>query len=177
PGRSTLGRRGCDARRGGRRASTARSAPPCRATPKEDWRAATRGPRREMRARRRSTRGPWAGALWSNCDWHPSRVVMSLKALLDLGGRTALVTGGSRGLGLQIAEALCEQGARVALVARKDDELASARKHLADTLGADAITLPCDLSSAAAIAPMVERAQQALGPIDILVNNAGATWG
>jgi gluconate 5-dehydrogenase len=102
---------------------------------------------------------------------------MSLKALLDLGGRTALVTGGSRGLGLQIAEALCEQGARVALVARKDDELASARKHLADTLGADAITLPCDLSSAAAIAPMVERAQQALGPIDILVNNAGATWG
>jgi gluconate 5-dehydrogenase len=102
---------------------------------------------------------------------------MSLKTLLDLTGRTALVTGGSRGLGLQIAEALCEQGARVALVARKDDELAAARAHLARTLGADAVTLACDLADSAQIAPMVARAEQALGPIDILVNNAGATWG
>jgi gluconate 5-dehydrogenase len=102
---------------------------------------------------------------------------MSLKALLDLTGRTALVTGGSRGLGLQIAEALCEQGARVALVARKDDELADAKAHLANALGADAVTLACDLADTAAIAPMVARAEQALGPIDILVNNAGATWG
>jgi gluconate 5-dehydrogenase len=102
---------------------------------------------------------------------------MGVKSLLDLTGRTALVTGGSRGLGLQIAEALCELGARVALVARKDDELGAAKAHLASAWHADALTLRCDLADAKAIAPMVARAEEALGPIDILVNNAGATWG
>ena len=102
---------------------------------------------------------------------------MSVKKLLDLTGRTALITGGSRGLGLQIAEALGEQGARVALVARKGDELEEARKHLHSVLGVDAVPLVCDMSNPAAIAPMVERAVAALGPIDILVNNAGTTWG
>ena len=56
---------------------------------------------------------------------------MGVKQLFDLSGRTALVTGGSRGLGLQIAEALGEMGARVALVARKRDELDAAVAHLA----------------------------------------------
>jgi gluconate 5-dehydrogenase len=102
---------------------------------------------------------------------------MGVKSLLDLTGRTALVTGGSRGLGLQIAEALSELGARVALVARKDDELGAAKAHLASAWHADALTLRCDLADAKAIAPMVARAEEALGPIDILVNNAGATWG
>ncbi len=102
---------------------------------------------------------------------------MGVKQLLDLAGRTALVTGGSRGLGLQIAEALCEMGARVALVARKRDELDAAVAHLAATQPSTAVPLVCDLSDTAAIAPMVARAEAALGPIDILVNNAGATWG
>lgn len=102
---------------------------------------------------------------------------MGVKSLLDLTGRTALVTGGSRGLGLQIAEALAEMGARVALVARKGDELDAAVAHLAATLGSAAVPLVCDLADTASIAPMVERAHAALGPIDILVNNAGATWG
>ncbi len=102
---------------------------------------------------------------------------MSLKALFDLTGRTALVTGGSRGLGLQIAEALGEQGARVALVARKASELDAAKAQLKSRLGIDALPLACDLSDAAAIPPVVERAIAALGPIDILVNNAGTTWG
>ncbi|TMH61831.1 MAG: SDR family oxidoreductase [Betaproteobacteria bacterium] len=102
---------------------------------------------------------------------------MSVKQLFDIGGRTALVTGGSRGLGLQIAEALGELGARVALVARKADELEEARVHLKSRLGIEAVALACDMSSPAAIPPMVERAAAALGPIDILVNNAGTTWG
>ena len=101
---------------------------------------------------------------------------MSVRQLLDLTGRAALVTGGSRGLGLQIAEALGEMGARVAITARKADELEAARKHLAG-MGIEAVPLPCDMSDPAAIPPMVERAVGALGPLDILVNNAGTTWG
>ena len=101
---------------------------------------------------------------------------MGVKQLLDLSGRTALVTGGSRGLGLQIAEALGELGARVALVARKGDELDAAVAHLA-TQNIEAVPLVCDLSDAPAIPPMVARAERTVGPMDILVNNAGATWG
>jgi NAD(P)-dependent dehydrogenase (short-subunit alcohol dehydrogenase family) len=101
---------------------------------------------------------------------------MSVRQLLDITGRTALVTGGSRGLGLQMAEALGEMGARVALVARKRDELETAAAHLRSQ-GIEAVPLACDMSNSAAIAPMVEQAMAALGAIDILVNNAGATWG
>jgi gluconate 5-dehydrogenase len=101
---------------------------------------------------------------------------MSLKQLFDLSGRSALITGGSRGLGLQMAEALTELGAKVALVARKPDELEEAVAHLRG-LGSDATALPCDLSDAAAIPVLIEEAVAAIGPIDILVNNAGATWG
>ncbi len=102
---------------------------------------------------------------------------MGVKALFDLGGRAALVTGGSRGLGLQIAEALCELGARVALVARKGDELDEAVAQLAAQFGTAAAPIVCDLADPAVIPAMVARAQGALGPLDILVNNAGATWG
>ncbi len=101
---------------------------------------------------------------------------MSVRQLFDISGRTALVTGGSRGLGLQIAEALGEMGARVAIVARKSGELAEAAAHLR-SMGIDALPLACDMANVAAIAPAVEQAIAALGPIDILVNNAGATWG
>jgi NAD(P)-dependent dehydrogenase (short-subunit alcohol dehydrogenase family) len=101
---------------------------------------------------------------------------MGVRRLFDLAGKVALVTGGSRGLGLQMAEALGEMGARVALVARKSDELDQAAAHLRE-YGIDAVPLVCDMSVTASIAPMVENAIAALGSIDILVNNAGATWG
>src|SRR5258706_5637721 len=101
---------------------------------------------------------------------------MSLDKLFDLGGKAALVTGGSGGLGLQRAEALGELGARVALTARKRDELDAAVKHLA-SMGVKAVPIVCDMSDAAAIAPAVETAIKELGDIDILVNNAGTTWG
>jgi gluconate 5-dehydrogenase len=101
---------------------------------------------------------------------------MSVKQLFDLTGRTALVTGGSRGLGLQMAEALGEMGAKVAITARKAQELEAAAKHL-QALGIEARPLVCDLSDMAVIPSMVEHAIAALGPIDILVNNAGTAWG
>lgn len=101
---------------------------------------------------------------------------MSLATLQNLTGRVALVTGGSRGLGLQMAEALGELGAKVAITARKQGELDHATAHL-KSLGIEAVPFVCDMSDLAAIAPMVERVIATLGPIDILVNNAGTTWG
>jgi NAD(P)-dependent dehydrogenase (short-subunit alcohol dehydrogenase family) len=101
---------------------------------------------------------------------------MSVKKLLDLTGKVALITGGSRGLGLQIAEALGEMGARLAITARKSDELEQARAHLA-AQRIEALPLVCDLSQPEAIAPMVSKLLGHYGKVDILVNNAGATWG
>jgi len=101
---------------------------------------------------------------------------MSVKSLLDLGGRVALVTGGSRGLGLQIAEALGEMGARLAITARKKDELAEAAKKLA-ALGVAVESYVCDIGKREAIAPLTEAVLAKFTKVDILVNNAGATWG
>jgi NAD(P)-dependent dehydrogenase (short-subunit alcohol dehydrogenase family) len=101
---------------------------------------------------------------------------MSVRTLFDLGGRIALVTGGSRGLGLQVASALGEMGAKVALTARKGDELEAARTQL-ERDGVDAFPVPCDLSRPEAVVPMVDTVLAKYGQIDILVNNAGATWG
>ena len=101
---------------------------------------------------------------------------MSLAKLQDLTGRVALVTGGSRGLGLQMAEVLGELGAKVAITARKRDELDAAAAHL-NSLGIETLPLVCDMGQLATIPPMVEQVIAALGPIDILVNNAGTSWG
>jgi NAD(P)-dependent dehydrogenase (short-subunit alcohol dehydrogenase family) len=96
--------------------------------------------------------------------------------LFSLAGRTALVTGGSRGLGLQMAQALGEQGARVVISSRKQGELDEAVAHLI-SCGIDASAIVADLSQDAHVQPFVEEAIGRLGKIDILVNNAGASWG
>ena len=101
---------------------------------------------------------------------------MSLKSLFDLSGKAALVTGGSRGLGLQIAEALGEMGARVVLSARKADALKTAAASLAGQ-GVDAHWIAADASNPQDIERLAADARKHLGEIDILVNNAGATWG
>jgi len=101
---------------------------------------------------------------------------MSVKQLFDLTGRTAIVTGGSRGLGLQIAEALGEMGARLALTARKQDELDEAVAQLKKQ-GIEAASYVCDLGKRELVAPLVDQVLAKFGKIDILVNNAGATWG
>jgi len=98
---------------------------------------------------------------------------MGVKKLLDLSGRNALVTGGSRGLGLQIAEALVEMGAKVAITARKKDELDSALSRL----GTSGKAFVSDIGKRESIAPLVDDVTRQCGRIDILVNNAGATWG
>ena len=90
----------------------------------------------------------------------------------ELAGKVALVTGGSRGIGRAIAEALAEGGARVALVAR-DGERANAAA--AELPGARHAGFPCDVADPAAVNATLAAVEQQLGPVDILVNNAGIT--
>jgi NAD(P)-dependent dehydrogenase (short-subunit alcohol dehydrogenase family) len=99
-----------------------------------------------------------------------------IQQLFDLSGRTALVTGGSRGLGLQIAEALGEAGAKILITSRKAADLEEAAAHLQDK-GIDTRWIAADASDPAEVRRVASEALQRLGHVDILVNNAGATWG
>jgi gluconate 5-dehydrogenase len=101
---------------------------------------------------------------------------MSVKKLFDLSGRAALVTGGSRGLGLQIAEALGEMGAKVALTARKKNELDEAVAHLGK-MGIEAHAWVCDVGKRETIPGIFDSVLGKFGRLDVLVNNAGAVWG
>ena len=101
---------------------------------------------------------------------------MSLRRLLDLSGKVALVTGGSRGLGLQMAEALGEMGARVAITARKAPELELAAKRL-ESQGVEVLTVPVDLGRRENVAGTLDPVLARFGTVDVLVNNAGTTWG
>jgi gluconate 5-dehydrogenase len=101
---------------------------------------------------------------------------MALKQLLDLTGRTALITGGSRGLGLQIATAYGEMGARMVISARKADELEIACTQLREQ-GIDASWIAADAAREDDLARLAREAVARLGHVDILVNNAGASWG
>ncbi len=100
----------------------------------------------------------------------------TIAQLFDLSGRTALVTGGSRGLGLQLAQALGEAGAKVMLTARKADELEEATAQL-QSQGIDARWIAADCAREDDIHRLAAETLQRLGDIDILVNNAGAAWG
>jgi NAD(P)-dependent dehydrogenase (short-subunit alcohol dehydrogenase family) len=100
---------------------------------------------------------------------------MSVRDLLDLSGKVALVTGGSRGIGLQMAEALGEMGARVAITARKQDELDHAVAHLRGR-GVDCHAIAGDLAQLSFVPHVVDGIDAHWGPVDILVNNAGNNW-
>lgn len=86
--------------------------------------------------------------------------------------QVALVTGGSRGIGLAIARRLGKLGARVAICGRNAESLTAAANHLRKE-GIEILTIPADLTKEADIQNVASRTQQSLGPIDILINNAG----
>jgi short-subunit dehydrogenase len=86
--------------------------------------------------------------------------------------KVALITGGSRGLGLEIARQICAQGGKVALIARDAEELSRAKTDL-DRLATEVLTIPCDLLETAQIQSAVQQTLQRFGKIDILINNAG----
>ena len=99
-----------------------------------------------------------------------------LNKLFDLSGKVALVTGGSRGLGLEIAEGLAEAGASLMILARREQWLGPAVADLKQR-GFRCEGSICDVSNPEAVQAMVARTLDSYGQIDILVNNAGVTWG
>ncbi|WP_427912170.1 SDR family oxidoreductase [Ramlibacter sp. MMS24-I3-19] len=100
----------------------------------------------------------------------------TIQQLFDLKGKTALVTGGSRGLGLQLAHALGEAGAKIMLTSRKAADLEEAAADL-QAAGIDARWIAADASKEEDIRRMADETLQRMGDVHILVNNAGAAWG
>ncbi|MDR6998453.1 SDR family oxidoreductase [Neobacillus niacini] len=101
---------------------------------------------------------------------------MEVLKLFDLTGKTAIVTGGGRGLGAQIAQGFAEAGANVVLCSRKVEACQEVAENL-EKLGVKTLALKCDIGSSDDVAHVVAETKGFFGSIDILVNNSGATWG
>jgi gluconate 5-dehydrogenase len=101
---------------------------------------------------------------------------MSVKDLFDLSDTVALVTGGSRGLGLEMATGLGEAGAAVGITARREQWLSSAEAALIG-MGIDCVAAACDVTQPAQVDAAVATVVERFGRLDILVNNAGVSWG
>ena len=100
----------------------------------------------------------------------------TIQQLFDLSGKTAIVTGGSRGLGLEMAEGLAEAGAALMLCARREEWLTPAVQEM-KTRGFTVESALCDVSKPDAVQAVVDQTVRRFGQVDILVNNAGVTWG
>lgn len=100
---------------------------------------------------------------------------MDARKMFDLSGKVAIVTGGGRGIGYQMALGLAEVGANVVLCSRKVENCQEAAKNLA-RLGIQAIALQCDVKSPEKIQRVVDTTLQQFNRVDILVNNSGANW-
>ncbi len=102
--------------------------------------------------------------------------VLGLRAMLrprmSFQGKTVLITGGSRGLGLVLARRFLKEGARVAICGRDDETLERARAQL-EQVGGEVLTLTCDVREPVQVEAMVAQVQETFGPVDVLVNNAG----
>lgn len=101
---------------------------------------------------------------------------MNARQLFDLAERVAVVTGGSTGLGRQMAEALAEMGASVVLCSRKKERCRQVAEKLKQH-GVRTLALGCDVTNPKEVQDMVESTLAEFGTIDILVNNAGLAWG
>ena len=105
-----------------------------------------------------------------------NRIRMKAADMFSLKGRVALVTGASSGLGVQFAKALADNGAAVALVARRADRLKSLKDEI-EGKGGRAVAIEADVTDHAAVARTFDAAEKAFGTVTILVNNAGIAHG
>ncbi|RIV19555.1 SDR family oxidoreductase [Alicyclobacillaceae bacterium I2511] len=101
---------------------------------------------------------------------------MHLKDLFDLTNKTAIITGGGRGLGEQMATALAEAGANLVLCSRKVEACQEVADRLAAT-GVQTLALACDVANPADVEKVVQTTVEHFGAVHILINNSGATWG
>ena len=124
-----------------------------------------------MPDRRLPRRSRAASAAGLGAAWLLGSAVLDRLRQQDLDGQVALVTGGSRGLGLLLARELVRAGCRVAICARDVEDLNVAWREL-ESEGTEIVAIPCDVSDRADVARAVAAVEARLGPIDILVNNA-----
>jgi len=103
-------------------------------------------------------------------------VSKTIKELFDLSGKTAIVTGGSRGLGKEMTEGLCEAGARVLICARREEWLKQTLEEFASRKF-EVIGKTCDVANPKEVQLVVDEAVSKFGKIDVLINNAGISWG
>lgn len=101
-----------------------------------------------------------------------ARHIAAKNRAFELSGKVILITGGSRGLGLELARQLSDEGARLAICARDEDELEQAREEL-ETQGAEVFAMTCDVTDKKQIDEWVKSALNHYGTIDVLINNAG----
>jgi NAD(P)-dependent dehydrogenase (short-subunit alcohol dehydrogenase family) len=101
---------------------------------------------------------------------------VDVRDLFDLGGRVAIVTGGATGIGLQMADALAELGARVVLCGRDGERCARVAAELERDRGVACLGVPCDVASAEDVTALVSQTTDRFGRVDVLVNNAGTAW-
>lgn len=102
---------------------------------------------------------------------------MNVKDLFDLKDKTAVITGGSIGLGKQMAEALAEAGSAVVLAARKVERCEAEAEHIKQVYGVPTLAIRCDVANPADVRVLMQQTAERLGKVDILVNNAGISWG
>ncbi|QQK81262.1 SDR family oxidoreductase [Salicibibacter cibi] len=102
---------------------------------------------------------------------------MSLLDLFNIKGKTAIVTGGGRGLGAQFAETMAEAGANVVLGSRKKASCEEVAEELKEEYGIETLALQCDVTKQEDVDNLVAKTKETFGSIDILINNSGATWG
>ncbi len=100
---------------------------------------------------------------------------MHIRELFDLKGKVAIVTGGSRGLGKEIATGLGEAGAKVAITARREQELMSTKQEL-EKMGIECLPIVADVSEVGDVKRTLAQTLERWGKVDILVNNAGVVW-
>ena len=96
-----------------------------------------------------------------------------MKRYFDLNGRTAIVTGCSTGLGVQMAKALANQGANIVALARRQDKIEAVAKEINKQFGVDTLAVKCDITDTEAVKAAVQQALDHFSRIDILINNAG----
>ncbi|WP_085520673.1 2,4-dienoyl-CoA reductase [Tuberibacillus sp. Marseille-P3662] len=95
---------------------------------------------------------------------------------MSLNGKTAIVTGGSNGMGKAMAMRFAKEGANVVITGRREDKLSEAKQAIEAEAGAEVLTVAMDVRNIESVNKMVEQAKECFGPIDILVNNAAGNF-